>query len=187
MSICLLNDEEIIDTLLKDTALTLAQVRRWVLPGEPEEEVRRRILRLASTGALVVFPAWVPPTARSRRLARVEFVLLRDRELPPASLRHVCGIAEMRHMLLPGLLSWKPLAPHALIDTGEPDALGEDPLGVFAVEYDAGSYTPEQVARKAEAYRSAYGRQVWGAPTSPRAAWLRSLVPDAEVLHAPWF
>lgn len=180
--------ERLLEDLGTDAVITLGQLCRRYFPDVPKEEVRRYLLGLASSGAITIWPAWIPATARSRKPVRVDLVATRHLALPPPSLRHMCGVAEMRWILRERIVRWSVTGPHFIGDTEEPDALGEDVSGIFAVEYDAGAYSREQIRRKGETFLKLYGRQVWGTPSPARVERLKAILPrGATVVEAPWY
>jgi len=169
-----------------DLALSEGQVRRWYLPGWTPDRVRELLLEMSASGEIVFRSVWVTKTARERTVGQICIVHTPQLLATPEGLRHACGVAEVRRILGIPQGMWKAIAPQAVGDTGEPDAVFRRGHTLVAVEYDAGSYSREQVLRKARAFVQRYDRQVWGAPTRQRVAWIRSLVPDAEVVCAPW-
>jgi len=173
--------------LTLDLALSEGQVHRWYFPDLDPGRVRKLLIEMSASGQVVFRSVWVGRTARERTVRQVCIVHTPRLPATPEGLRHACGVAEVRRILgaPPGL--WRVIAPQAVGDTGEPDAVLQMGHTLTAVEYDAGSYTREQVLRKARAFAQRYDGQVWGAPTRRRAEWIRSLVPDAEVVCAPWF
>jgi hypothetical protein len=65
----------------------------------------------------------------------------------------------------------------------------DDLRGVFAIEYDAGSYSHRQIRRKAHAFKR-YAGQIWGAPSHARVRHLGYLLQKINrrsvALYAPW-
>ncbi len=179
---------QLFSDLALDQVLSLGQVRRRYLPAAELSGVHATIMRLVVAGRLVAWPEWVPLTARARRLRAVIFVAPMLVHEAPAALRHLCGVAEMRWCLRDVVRAWDATGATVLGETEHPDALAEDASGYVAVEYDAGSYSAQQVRKKAQTYLAVYGRQVWGVPHRARAGWIRShLPPGTEVLLAPWW
>jgi hypothetical protein len=62
-------------------------------------------------------------------------------------------------------------------------------VSVFAIEYDAGSYSQRQIRRKAHAFKP-YAGQIWGAPSHARVRHLGYLLQKVDrrsvALYAPW-
>jgi hypothetical protein len=113
--------------------------------------------------------------------------------LMPPMLRHLAGVAEMRHILKvpPVKERWR-TDSHRIHFREEPDAVWFSPRGPIAIEYDAGSYTTALLHRKSKTFSRRYVAQFWGAPTERKAASLRTklsglgLEPE-YVLVAPWW
>ena len=122
-------------------------------------------LETCRDAGLTVTKAFIAPTARSSSKRWVNFVSLEPLELEGFELRHLAGIAEMRHVLQAKPRDWQVLG-HAAETS--PDAVWQRGLEVWAVEYDAGSYTLKTVARKARAFAVGFDGQVWGVASSER-------------------
>lgn len=109
-------------------------------------------------------------------------------DLRGQALRHLVGVAELRHRLGAEAKAWRSAADAAFALL-RPDAVWQTPEGVIAIEFDAGSYDPEQLRRKVEAFGSFAG-QVWGAASRARAAHLSRFLEvatnDALALHVRW-
>jgi len=172
----------LLHALATDQVLSLGQLERHF--NLSETDVRRLGVR--------VFGVAVSKTKGSTRQANYQFVIRKGKQAPQdgATVRHLTGTAEMRHLLG---------APHDVwvSDAGrrwakhKPDALWTTPQGVVAIEYDAGSYDPTRIADKLMSFKAGYVGQIWGTPSRARAEHLRdlarNLVPDLYVLYAPWF
>ena len=104
------------------------------------------------------------------------------------ALRHLAGVAELRHRLGAEPKAWRSAADAAFALL-RPDAVWRTPEGVIAIEFDAGSYDPEQLRRKVEAF-SSFAGQVWGAASRARAAhlsrFLEAATNDTLALHVRW-
>ena len=109
-------------------------------------------------------------------------------DLRGQALRHLAGVAELRHRLGAEAKAWRSAADAAFALL-RPDAVWRTPEGVIAIEFDAGSYDPEQLRSKVEAFGSFAG-QVWGAASQARAAhlsrFLEAATNDALALHVRW-
>ena len=108
--------------------------------------------------------------------------------LHPNQLRHLAGVAEMRHLLEASPDCWHSEAERekALL---YPDAVWQTPEGSVAVEFDAGSYSPRQIEQKMWRFARGHVAQVWGTPSAVRQARLRRRLKElggAEVLLARW-
>lgn len=104
-------------------------------------------------------------------------------------LRHLAGIAEMRHRLKAPSRDW---LTHSLgtPQGGVPDAEWQYKHERAAIEFDAGSYDRAKLTAKAEAF-SRYDEQIWGAATEGRVTYLREHFVQAGihamVIFACWY
>lgn len=109
-------------------------------------------------------------------------------DLRENALRHLAGVAEIRHRLGAEAGAWRSAAD-ASFALLRPDAVWRTPEGVIAIEFDAGSYDPEQLRSKVAAF-SGFAGQVWGAASKARAAhvsrFLEQATNDALALHISW-
>jgi hypothetical protein len=140
----------------------------------------RRYALTKTPADILRFSAYPAPTHHSRTYRAVEFVTLEPAltRAPAATLRHLAAVAEMRHLLGAPVERWQTLP----WEQGEqPDAVWESPVGLVAVEYDAGSYSPATILRKAHAFEAFQG-QVWGSSSPQRVAHLHTLLPP-EIKH----
>jgi hypothetical protein len=156
-----------------DAALTERQARR-------QHGVRLEACRNAG---LTITPAFIAPTARSSRRRWVNFVSLEPLGLEGFELRHLTGVAEMRHMLRVEPRDWQVLG-HAAETS--PDAVWQRGLETWAVEYDAGAYTLKTVQRKARAFEAGFDGQVWGVASSERAQVLGDVLGSRVMLVRPF-
>ncbi len=139
-----------------DMALSEAQVRQRY--GTTLEQCR--------DAGLSIVEALIAPTARSSRWRWVSFVSLEPLTFEGFELRHLAGVAEMRHALHAEPRDWQVLG-HAAQTS--PDAIWQRGSETWAVEYDAGAYTMKTVQRKAQAFDAGFDGQVWGVPSEGRA------------------
>ncbi|PZA07418.1 replication-relaxation family protein [Meiothermus sp. Pnk-1] len=168
-----------------DLALSEGQLMRHygVTPSERE----------AHAMGLHVVRAVLNPSHHANRLLEVRFFTpyLWVARLGPPLLRHLAGVGEMRHILGVPPSSWR-TDTHRIHYREQPDAYWYAPEGPIAVEYDAGSYSVAQLARKVEAFALRFVGQRWGAPTPRKAASLRGKLAGlglepGHVMAAPWW
>lgn len=124
---------------------------------------------------------------------RSVFVFVREdvSKLEVFELRHLCGVAQMRHRLqVPPGRSWQVSTErrHAM---HEPDALWvRQDRRWIAAEYDAGGYSRDRLVAKATAFRTMYGfgAQVWGCSSERRVSTVNEIVEPfgGKAFHAPW-
>ena len=140
-------------------------------------------------GDFTLVEAFLAASQGSLNYQRVMFIGLSSRlkRLESSSLRHLAGIAEMRHILGADTDCWTSLAA-ARRQPRMPDALWETARGFVAVEYDVGSYSPCQIRKKARSFRQ-YVRQVWGTPSRERLRHLNYLLQPADLsyMYALWY
>jgi hypothetical protein len=132
---------------------------------------------------LTITPAFIAPTARSSRRRWVNFVSLEPLNLEGFELRHIAGVAELRHLLGADPRSWQVLG-HAAETS--PDAMWHRGLEIWAVEFDAGAYTLKTVQRKARAFEAGFDGQVWGVASSERAQVLGDVLGSRAMLVRPF-
>jgi Replication-relaxation len=156
-----------------ETSLEVALETDLVLS---QNQVRRHhglTLEACREVGLSVQEVIVTPTAKSRVARAVTFVSLEPLEIPAWELRHLVGIAEVRRVLTAKLEDWQ-LIHHAAQTS--PDAIWSRGLEMWAVEYDAGAYSPATVREKAQAFRAGFDGQVWAVATQARAERLNMLL-----------
>lgn len=109
------------------------------------------------------------------------------------TLRHLAGVTALRLFLGAAAEDWENeggarLARHL------PDGYWRRPDvhagAVWAIEYDAGSYSPPQLLEKGKAFMSAHGYQVWGVASAARIrtveAALSAIGAPRQVHCVPW-
>lgn len=139
---------------------------------------------------LSLVTAFLAPTQGSTCYREMQFVTPSPKlaRLNAASLRHLAGVAELRRILGADPSNWQSRAaaryrPHT------PDALWQTPRGIFAIEYDVGSYSRSQILRKGSTFRR-YKGQIWGTPSRPRVRHLWHLLQPVDrrsvVIYASW-
>jgi hypothetical protein len=156
-----------------ETSLEVALETDLVLS---QNQVRRHhglTLEACREVGLSVQEVIVTPTAKSRVARAVTFVSLEPLEIPAWELRHLVGIAEVRRVLTAKLEDWQLI--HHTAQTS-PDAIWSRGLEMWAVEYDAGAYSPATVREKAQAFRAGFDGQVWAVATQARAERLNMLL-----------
>jgi len=120
-----------------------------------------------------------------------------------ASLRHACGLAEVRLQIGVVPSEWELYkGGKSVKGEQEPDAVWHRYSGYLAIEYDAGSYSPRTLSQKLQAFNR-FSAQVWGAASEKRLDFLQELFIEqgktvsrlgvrgeerTQVLlvHAPW-
>jgi hypothetical protein len=122
---------------------------------------------------LSITRALIAPTAKMRHPREVAFVSLEPQTRVGFELRHLAGVAEMRHSLYAAPEDWQ-VIEHAAITS--PDAIWYQDLETWAVEFDAGSYSLRTVLEKQQHFRAAFDGQVWGVASEARAATLYSVL-----------
>lgn len=177
--------ERIHEALRCDLALSEGQLMRHYGMVPSEKEAHR-------VGIFIV-RAVLNPSHHANRLMEVRFYtpFLWVSRLGPPLLRHLAGVGEMRHILGARPEVWR-TDTHRIHYREQPDAYWYSKLGPIAIEYDAGSYSPPLLKRKAETFALRFVGQYWGAPTEKKAEQLRvklagfGLEPRF-VLAAPWW
>jgi hypothetical protein len=114
---------------------------------------------------------------------------LESQNLSPTQLRHLAGTAASRLILGAALEDWENLGAR-VGDGTKPDALWRSPQGTLAVEFDCGSYNPEQVALKLERFKRFHGGQVWTTSAPHRQSCLNqrmAAVSNAKAILVDWF
>lgn len=171
----------LLDALGTDHVLSVAQLERHY--GMSEAEAR-------ALGARVFIKSVSKTTNSIDERHRFIAPGRKHMHLDDASLRHLTGVAEMRQLLGAPHDAWVSDAAkrHA---RSVPDATWTTPEGVIAIEYDAGSYGPEQITDKLRSFKANYVGQRWGTPIMKRVAHLKKLAastePELVVFYAPWF
>jgi hypothetical protein len=148
-----------------DLALSEGQLERhYLIPTERE----------AHALGIHVVRAVLNPSHHANRLMEVRFFTpyLWVSRLGPPLLRHLAGVGEMRHILGVPPDAWR-TDTHRIHYREQPDAYWYAPEGPIAIEYDAGSYSLAQLARKTEAFARRFVGQRWGVPTQRKAEALR--------------
>jgi hypothetical protein len=141
-----------------------------------QSQVRRHhglTLEACREACLSIQEVLVTPTAKSRVARAVNFVSLEPLEIPAWELRHLVGIAETRRVLIARLEDWRLI--HRAAQTS-PDAIWTRGLETWAVEYDAGAYSPATLREKARAFRAGFDGQVWAVATQARAERLNVIL-----------
>jgi hypothetical protein len=162
-----------------ETALEVALETDLVLS---QSQVRRHhglTLEACREAGLSMQEVIVTPTAKSRVARAVNFVSLEPLEIPAWELRHLVGIAETRRILNARLEDWH-LIHHAAQTS--PDAIWSRGLETWAVEYDAGAYSPATLREKVLAFRAGFDGQVWAVATQARAERLINLLEQEPLL-----
>jgi len=172
-----------------DHVLALSQVRRRYAPGADEHQVGRWLTRLAGRRAISVRRVWIPRTARARLTEKTVAVELPGSPVHQEEMAHWLGLAEMRWRLRAGLLRWQVighLGPEKRAHGERPDALAEDAVGVFVVEYDHGAYSVSDIKNKHRAFAELAPRQMWGVSSEQRRQWLREHLAGQGALVVTW-
>lgn len=150
--------------LAADEAITLNQARRWL--GEPLPKPER---------VLHVYGLRVPVFVGPKLLRADDGMIM-----------HAAMVGEMRRSLgvLPG--QWV-LTTAAIADTTglEPDALWVSSQGRIAVEFDAGRYPRERVAKKLRHYSQRYAGQIWGVLSPQRVRYVQRLARELGIRRPP--
>lgn len=117
----------------------------------------------------------------------------RLRRASGSTLRHLAGVTALRLFLGAAVQDWENeggarLARHL------PDGYWQRPDvhagAVWAIEYDAGSYSSRQLLEKGQAFLASHGYQVWGVASAARVrmveAALRAIDAPRQVHFVPW-
>lgn len=101
-------------------------------------------------------------------------------------LRHLAGVAEMRH-ILKVQTGWQ-VDPNPVHSDFTPDAQWQQESGLWAMEYDAG-YDLSKVRAKAAAFAQGYAGQIWGVAKASRVATLEKALKGVavQIVFAPWW
>lgn len=109
------------------------------------------------------------------------------------TLRHLAGVTALRLCLGAAAEAWENEggARQARL---HPDGYWQRPDvhegAVWAIEYDAGSYSPPQLLEKGKAFMAAHGYQVWGVASAARTrtveAALSAIGAPRQVHYVPW-
>ena len=151
----------------------------------------------ARAAGLFVCRLLVGVTARSRRAERVHVIVspLEDRlvHARESTVRHLAGVTATRLHVGAPAGAWRNEggAPLALL---QPDGFWRRPDvhddALWAIEYDAGSYSSKQIRLKMLEFRRTYGYQVWGVASEARREFVLGhlLATDSpgQVHHVPW-
>lgn len=153
--------------------------------------------RRARAAGLPVRRLWIKRTTSSYHSEEFDVIvsprakrLLTARE---STLRHLAGVTATRLFLGAPSGAWRNEggAPLALL---QPDGYWSRP-DVFegaewAIEYDAGSYSGDQVRQKMLAFRRTHGYQVWGVASERRRDFVKRLLLETDspgqVHYVPW-
>lgn len=152
------------EILAADEAITLSQARRWL--GEPLPKPER-VLHVYN----LQVPVFVGP-----KLLRAD----------DGMVMHAAMVGEMRRSLGVSPSQWV-LTTAAIADTTglEPDALWKSRQGQIAVEFDAGRYPRERVAKKLHHYSRRYAGQVWGVLSPQRVGYVHQLARELGIRRPP--
>ena len=177
--------EGILEALRCDLALSEGQLLRHYGRVPSEREAQRL--------GLYVVRAVLNPSHHANRLMEVRFFTpyLWVSRLGPPLLRHLAGVAEMRHLLGVPTQEWR-TDTHRVHYREQPDAYWYSQAGPVAIEYDAGSYALPLLQRKLRTFALRFVGQYWGVPTEKKAASLRAKLgrlglPPRFVIVAPWW
>jgi hypothetical protein len=137
--------------------------------------------------------ATVPVTATryATRVHKVRFATLEKRllSLPGTGLRHLAGLAELRHHLEAEPESWN-RSEGLAHGKGRPDALWQRGELKLAIEFDAGGYSEKKIVKKMLAFRAWSDEQVWGTASQAHARLIercaRETFTPARVLVVHW-
>lgn len=151
----------------------------------------------AAAAGLLVCELSLGPTANSLVAEPVKVIVSpRQKRLMTAkesTLRHLAGVTATRLHMGASTAAWRNEggAPLALL---EPDGYWRRPDvfagAVWAIEYDAGSYSSKQLTEKMRTFRREYGYQVWGVASEKRREFVERhlLATDSpgQVHYVPW-
>jgi hypothetical protein len=137
--------------------------------------------------------ATVPVTATryATRVHKVRFATLEKRllSLPGTGLRHLAGLAELRHQLEAQPETWS-RSEGLSNGKGRPDALWQREDLKLAIEFDAGGYSEKKIVKKMLAFRAWSDEQVWGSASHTHARLIercaRKTFTPARVLVVDW-
>ncbi len=169
--------------LLVDHALSLNQVARVYDLGVAD----------LATPDFFLSKARLSKSCKSVVEDEVSFVLLNAElsSLAGFRLRHLAGVAAMRHGLQVSTEDWVSDAS-GVHGTKQPDAVWSVGHSVSAIEYDAGWYSIKSLRAKLEAFQMIFSHQIWGCPSTARSNTLKRLANEMgcsdrfEVMVAPW-
>ena len=130
-------------------------------------------LEQCQQAGLSITRALIAPTVKMRHPREVAFVSLEPQTRVGFELRHLAGVAEMRHSLYAQPEDWQ-VIEHA--PSISPDAIWYQDFETWAVEFDAGSYSLKTVFEKQQHFRAAFDGQVWGVASEARAGTLSSVL-----------
>ena len=136
---------------------------------------------------ILTFNAFLSTTHHSMTYREVFFVTLERKHtrLSASALRHLAGVAEMRRMLCAPVEQWHAEASARCV-AEQPDAVWESLAGDIAIEYDAGSYSPQKIRQKICTFER-YEDQVWGSSSRKRVRHLKRFLQEAGEFTPPIF
>jgi hypothetical protein len=132
---------------------------------------------------LSVQPVLVAPTVHRKVTRAVNFVTLEPHHFQPFEFRHLAGVAEVRYQLQADARDWQ-VVQHAAQTS--PDAIWHRGLETWAIEFDAGAYSPTILLEKAQAFRAGFDGQVWAVSSNVRAATVGSVIAHAPLIVYPF-
>lgn len=131
----------------------------------------------------IVHSARIAPTVHRKATRAVNFVMLEPHDLEGFELRHLAGVAAVRHQVCADPRDWQ-VVRHA--DHTSPDAIWHRGLETWAVEFDAGAYSRAVLLEKAQSFRAGFDAQVWGVASSARATTLRTILRESPMVVFPF-
>ena len=127
--------------------------------------------------------ALVAPTVHRKARRAVNFVMLEPHHLEGFELRHLVGVAEVRHQLHADPRDWQ-VVQHAAQTS--PDAIWRRSNETWAIEFDAGAYTRCALLEKAQAFRAGFDGQIWAVNSNTRRATIAHLLHNLPLLVRPY-
>jgi hypothetical protein len=126
---------------------------------------------------------------RTKQATPTVMISLRRLGESATTIRHMAGLAEIRHVLGVGPNHWE--TARVFEQSTRPDAVWiRGPNNFVAIEYDICGYSAKQIARKVARFGTYHG-QIWGTVSHSRIAVLRSHLnendTDPEIFHAQWW
>jgi Replication-relaxation len=152
--------------LARDKAITLGQCLRHY--GLTKKDLNKEV---------TLVKGFLSKTNYSRLSSPYYFATL-DKKVGayhPDQLRHLAGVAEMRHALRVPVTQWASSAGRTNA-TLIPDGVWTRGQERIAIEYDTGSYSWKDLHRKTNEYAHKYGEQIWGTPSKQRKVVLEELL-----------
>jgi hypothetical protein len=140
-------------------------------------------LETCETAGLCVQSALIAPTVHRRATREVSFVSLEPLTLEPFEIRHLAGVAEVRHQLRVPRDHWQ-VVQHA--SSTSPDAIWTRGLECWAVEFDAGAYSRRVVLEKKRAFEAGFDGQIWAASSNARMVAIQHLLKQSIVAAFPF-